>query len=45
MDIAVAVVAYRRALERGLGQPFAFAEPRSRHARADPTLPCGRAGR
>jgi ornithine cyclodeaminase/alanine dehydrogenase len=25
MDIAVATVAYRRALERGLGQPFAFA--------------------
>jgi alanine dehydrogenase len=24
MDIAVATVAYRRALERGLGQPFAF---------------------
>jgi ornithine cyclodeaminase/alanine dehydrogenase len=25
MDIAVATVAYRRAVERGLGQPFAFA--------------------
>lgn len=25
MDIAVATMAYRRALERGLGQPFAFA--------------------
>jgi ornithine cyclodeaminase/alanine dehydrogenase len=25
MDIAVATVAYRRALERGLGHPFAFA--------------------
>jgi len=25
MDIAVVTVAYRRALERGLGQPFAFA--------------------